>query len=522
MRKHPALLCVSIMAGLILWAHAPEALASAGSLHEQAEGIGRVLGGVWAVPFAGMLLSIAVFPLLAPSFWSQHFGKVSAFWALAYLAPFVALHGWELGLYQVAHTALSEYVPFIILLLTLFTVTGGVHLSGTLVGRPAVNTAILLVGTLLASWMGTTGAAMLLIRPLIRANSHRKYKAHTMVFFIFLVANIGGCLTPFGDPPLFLGFLKGVSFFWTTQHLLLPFLLMSSILLGLYFLLDTALFKREGQPQPPAVKKVRLRVEGGANLLLLGAVVACVLASGMWQPGLGVDVFHVRLELQNILRDVLLLALAAASLKITTKELRHKNSFEWEPMQEVAKIFAGGDLRVHDSGNRHSAGRKRGRAGWPCGPCFARWRGGHGHVLLAFRRAFQRAGQRAHLSGFLQHRRGRRPGVDAPGAHPHGHFGGLGVHGGQLLHRQRAELHGAFHSGVQRRQDAELFWVHGLVARHPHALLRAVDPAVFPLVPPGSARLKKAPCAAQARGLFAWGRALPRPGLDSATPAAYA
>lgn len=341
MRKHPALLCVSIMAGLILWAHAPEALASAGSLHEQAEGIGRVLGGVWAVPFAGMLLSIAVFPLLAPSFWSQHFGKVSAFWALAYLAPFVALHGWELGLYQVAHTALSEYVPFIILLLTLFTVTGGVHLSGTLVGRPAVNTAILLVGTLLASWMGTTGAAMLLIRPLIRANSHRKYKAHTMVFFIFLVANIGGCLTPFGDPPLFLGFLKGVSFFWTTQHLLLPFLLMSSILLGLYFLLDTALFKREGQPQPPAVKKVRLRVEGGANLLLLGAVVACVLASGMWQPGLGVDVFHVRLELQNILRDVLLLALAAASLKITTKELRHKNSFEWEPMQEVAKIFAG-------------------------------------------------------------------------------------------------------------------------------------------------------------------------------------
>lgn len=341
MRKHPEWLCAFIVAGLALLVHAPEAFASAGSLHEQAEGIGRLLDGVWAVPFAGMLLSIAVFPLLAPGFWSQHFGKVAAFWALAYLAPFVALHGWELGLYQVVHTALSEYVPFVILLLTLFTITGGVHLSGTLVGRPAVNTAILLVGTLLASWMGTTGAAMLLIRPLIRANSHRRYQAHTMVFFIFLVANIGGCLTPFGDPPLFLGFLKGVSFFWTTQHLLLPLLLLSSILLGLYFLIDTALFRREGQPQPPAAKKTRLRVEGGANLLLLGAVVACVLASGMWQPGLGFDVFHVRLELQNILRDVLLLVLAAASLKITTKELRHKNSFEWEPMQEVAKIFAG-------------------------------------------------------------------------------------------------------------------------------------------------------------------------------------
>ncbi|MHC1753129.1 sodium:proton antiporter [Humidesulfovibrio sp.] len=341
MRKHPAWICVLIMASLAFLAHTTEAWASAGSLHEQAEGIGRLLDGVWAVPFAGMLLSIAVFPLLAPGFWSQHFGKVSAFWALAYLAPFVALHGWELGLYQVVHTALLEYVPFVILLLTLFTITGGVHLSGTLVGRPVVNTAILLVGTLLASWMGTTGAAMLLIRPLIRANSHRRYKAHTMVFFIFLVANIGGCLTPFGDPPLFLGFLKGVSFFWTTQHLLLPLLLLSSILLGLYFLVDTALFKREGKPQPPAAKKVRLCVEGGANLLLLGAVVACVLASGMWQPGIGFDVFHVRLELQNVLRDVLLLGLTAASLKITTKELRHKNSFEWEPMQEVAKIFAG-------------------------------------------------------------------------------------------------------------------------------------------------------------------------------------
>lgn len=341
MRKHPAWLCAFIMAGLALLALAPEALASAGSLHEQADSIGRLLDGVWAVPFAGMLLSIAVFPLLAPGFWSQHFGKVSAFWALAYLAPFVALHGWELGLYQVVHTTMLEYVPFVILLLTLFTITGGVHLSGTLVGRPAVNTAILLAGTFLASWMGTTGAAMLLIRPLIRANSHRKYKAHTIVFFIFLVANIGGCLTPFGDPPLFLGFLKGVSFFWTTQHLLLPLLLLSSILLGLYFLVDTALFKREGKPQPPAVKKERLCVEGGVNLLLLGAVVAFVLGSGMWQPGIGFDVFHVRLELQNVLRDVLLLALTVVSLKITSKELRHKNSFEWEPMQEVAKIFAG-------------------------------------------------------------------------------------------------------------------------------------------------------------------------------------
>jgi len=325
----------------LLLASAPEALASAGDLHTQAEEIGRLLDWTWTIPFMGMLLSIAVFPLLAPSFWSQHFGKVAALWALAYLVPFVAMHGWQLGLYQVVHTALTEYVPFVILLLTLFTITGGVHLSGTLVGRPLVNTGMLLIGTLLASWMGTTGAAMLLIRPLIRANAHRKYKAHTIIFFIFLVANIGGCLTPFGDPPLFLGFLKGVSFFWTTEHLLLPFLMLSGLLLGLYFLLDSVLFQREGRPEPPKTKTVRLRLEGTGNLLLLASVVACVLASGVWQPGLGFNVFHVHLELQNILRDVLLLGLTAASLKITSKELRHKNSFEWEPMAEVTKIFAG-------------------------------------------------------------------------------------------------------------------------------------------------------------------------------------
>ncbi len=326
---------------LLLLAFAPQALASGGDLHQQAEDIGRVLGWTWAIPFAGMLLSIAVFPLLAPGFWSQHFGKVAAAWALAYLIPFVAAHGWELGLYQVVHTALTEYVPFIILLLTLFTITGGVHLSGTLVGAPLVNTGILLVGTVLASWMGTTGAAMLLIRPLIRANAHRKYRAHTVVFFIFLVANIGGCLTPFGDPPLFLGFLKGVRFFWTTQHLLLPLLFMSAILLALYFLLDSALFRREGSPKPPKTKKTKLKLEGASNLLLLAAVVACVLASGVWHPDMGFEVFHVHIELQNLLRDLALLGLTAASLMITSAELRHKNSFEWEPMEEVAKIFAG-------------------------------------------------------------------------------------------------------------------------------------------------------------------------------------
>jgi Na+/H+ antiporter NhaD/arsenite permease-like protein len=190
--------------------------------------------------------------------------------------------------------------------------------------------------------MGTTGAAMLLIRPLMRAISHRKYKVHTIVFFIFLVANIGGSLTPLGDPPLFLGFLKGVSFFWTTVHMFIPFAVLSAILLAVYFAIDTVLFNKEGRPESPdAGQDGKLRLEGTHNLLLLGGVVAGVLMSGMWKPEGGVTVYHVHVELQNIVRDVLLLILAGVSLKTTAAEIRRRNEFDWEPIREVAKLFAG-------------------------------------------------------------------------------------------------------------------------------------------------------------------------------------
>ncbi|MCK9241467.1 sodium:proton antiporter, partial [Desulfocurvus sp.] len=185
---------------MVAWL-APEALAAGGDLHHQAEEIGKELSGLWVVPFACMLLSIAICPLAVPHFWHHHFGKVSAFWALAFLVPFTLQFGASLALYEVIHTLLLEYIPFIILLFALFTISGGVCLTGSLVGKPVVNVAILAIGTVLASWMGTTGAAMLLIRPLLRANAHRKFKVHTVVFFIFLVANIGGSLTPLGDPP---------------------------------------------------------------------------------------------------------------------------------------------------------------------------------------------------------------------------------------------------------------------------------------------------------------------------------
>lgn len=301
---------------------------------------------LWVVPFAGILLSIAVVPLIAPHFWHHNFGKLSAFWAFLFLAPFTILFGWELALFELLHVLFLEYLPFIILLLSLFTVAGGVRVKGYLAGTPTVNVGILFIGTVVASWMGTTGAAMLLIRPLIRANEDRQYKVHTMVFFIFLVANIGGSLTPLGDPPLFLGFLKGVSFFWPTTEMFVPMFVVSVILLIGYFITDTILFAKEkknglklGEPSPE--EDEALGIEGGFNILLLGGVIAAVLMSGIWKPEVQFTIFHVTVELQNIARDMILLGLAFLSWQITSKESRIANGFSWFPIVEVGKLFAG-------------------------------------------------------------------------------------------------------------------------------------------------------------------------------------
>lgn len=332
----PATVATSALAGGETASHG-----GADDPHQRADAFGRELGGLWTLPFVCMLLSIAIFPLVFPEFWHHHFGKVAAFWCLAFLVPFTIKYGISLSAYVVLHTMLLEYIPFLILIFALFTIAGGVCLTGSLVGRPLVNVVLLAIGTALASWMGTTGAAMLMIRPLLRANAHRKYKAHTVVFFIFLVANIGGALTPLGDPPLFLGFLKGVSFFWTTQHLLAPMSFMAVLLLALYLGLDSVLFAREGMPVPPDTGGDTLRLEGGLNLVLLAGVVGSVLMSGIWEPGKGFSVYHVRVELQDLARDVLLLALAFVSIKITRPETRKKNEFDWFPIIEVGKLFAG-------------------------------------------------------------------------------------------------------------------------------------------------------------------------------------
>ena len=302
---------------------------------------GEGLAIFWVIPFVGILLSIAVMPLVALEFWHHNFGKISLFWAASLIIPFLINQGIEITIYELLHVGLLEYVPFIILLLALFTISGGVMLKGTLVGTPTLNTIILFIGTALASWMGTTGAAMLLIRPLIRANEQRKNKVHIIVFFIFLVANIGGSLTPLGDPPLFLGFLKGVNFFWTTSAMFLPMLFMVVSLLLIFFGLDTYLYGKEEDIKVDTANHQKLGLEGSFNLLLLAGVVFGVLLSGFWKPHITFEVYHVHLELQNIIRDVLLLLLTYASWTLTSKEIRKANEYTWFPIIEVGKLFAG-------------------------------------------------------------------------------------------------------------------------------------------------------------------------------------
>ena len=300
------------------------------------------MGIVWVIPFAGILLSIAIFPLVLPDFWHHNFGKVSLFWATLLIVPFLIKEGISVTLYELLHVGLLEYVPFIILLLALFTISGGVRLTGALVGTPIVNLIIIAIGTLLASWMGTTGAAMLLIRPLINANKHRKNKVHIIVFFIFLVANIGGSLTPLGDPPLFLGFLKGVSFFWTTSAMLLPMIIMVVALLIIFYFFDSYYVKKENIKIDTSGEKVKLGIEGVFNLGLILGVIGAVLISGFWKPHISFEVYHgVHLELQNITRDILLLALTYISWTYTPQKIRIDNEYTWFPIVEVAKLFAG-------------------------------------------------------------------------------------------------------------------------------------------------------------------------------------
>jgi Na+/H+ antiporter NhaD/arsenite permease-like protein len=310
------------------------------SLPAEAAGVsGAGMSLAWGLPFAGLLLSIALMPLLAGPIWHHHYGKIAAGWALLLVLPFAVVFGLGVAASEVWHILLQEYIPFIALLLALYVTGGGVLLKGTLIGTPATNTALLAFGTVIASVMGTTGASMLLIRPVLRANAFRQRKTHTFVFFIFLVSNIGGSLTPLGDPPLYLGFLKGVSFFWTTTHLFSEFLFCAVLLLAAYYVLDSWAWARE-KPTPPAIeKRERFSIEGYANLWLIGAVVLMVLAQGYWRPG-DVALFGEKIGLERLVGVAVFIGIAAISMWVTPRQLRDDNGFAWGAIAEVAKLFA--------------------------------------------------------------------------------------------------------------------------------------------------------------------------------------
>ncbi|MBN2413212.1 sodium:proton antiporter [candidate division KSB1 bacterium] len=318
----------------------------AGGEHQAQHGgqhadLGKVLP-IWSViPFVGILLSIALFPLLAEKFWHHHFPKVSAFWALAFAIPFVIAYGGD-ALYEICHIYLIDYIPFIILLWALFTAAGGILIEGTLKGKPVTNLVMLLIGTIIASWIGTTGASMVLIRPVLRANANRKSKMHVVIFFIFLVSNIGGSLTPLGDPPLFLGFLHSVPFFWTL-NLFTEMSFVVVLLLGIFFVLDTMLYNKDknaGLIKEDNTETKPIRVRGLHNFIFLAGIIGGVLMSGLVDLG-SVTVLGVHMGWQNILRDVILICMGLLSLKTTKKEIREGNEFSWFPIQEVAYLFAG-------------------------------------------------------------------------------------------------------------------------------------------------------------------------------------
>ncbi|WP_315836998.1 sodium:proton antiporter [Bradyrhizobium prioriisuperbiae] len=299
---------------------------------------GARLAWPWALPFAGILLTIATGPLLFKRIWHHHYGKFALAWGAATLLPLALWHGWPAAAAAFIHAALAEYLSFIVLLFALYVVAGGILVTGNLRGTPLVNTVLLAFGTLIASVVGTTGAAMILIRPLLRANEHRPSNAHVVVFFIFLVCNIGGALSPLGDPPLFIGFLRGVDFFWTTQHLWGQTLAVSVAVLAIFVAFDVVLSRREGAAGNGA--DINLQVHGLINLLLIALIIAAILGSAIWKPGIVFDIYGTDVELQNLLRDGVLVLIALLSLWLTPDEHREANGFSFEPIREVAILFA--------------------------------------------------------------------------------------------------------------------------------------------------------------------------------------
>lgn len=301
---------------------------------------GRAMGLAWCLPFCGLLLSIATGPVFYPHVWEHHYGKIAALWAALVIVPMLALFPFGQSAGALTFTMLGEYLPFIILIFALYAIAGGILVTGNIHGAPGTNTAILAIGAVLASLVGTTGASMIMIRPIIRANDDRVHNVHVVVFFIFIVSNCGGALTPLGDPPLFVGFLKGVDFFWTTRFLFTETAIVIGALLAIFFCIDTVLYRREGRIKPDPTPDSRVGVKGLSMLLLIAVVVAAILLRGSWKPGVSFSLAGVAFPLEDIVSNALMLAAGLASLRLANPLWRAQNGFNWGPVKEVAKLFA--------------------------------------------------------------------------------------------------------------------------------------------------------------------------------------
>ena len=309
---------------------------------------------LYCIPFAGILLCIALFPLIMPTWWEEHQAPVVLAWSLAFIVPFVMGFGAHHTAEVVLECIINDYLTFIVLLFGLFCVAGNITLEGDLAGSPRINVGLLLFGTLLSSWVGTTGASMLMVRPIIKMNSWRKRKRHIMIFFIFLISNIGGCLTPIGDPPLLMGFMRGVPFFWSLR--LLPILAFNvAVLLFVFYHLDMRAYRKDiADGRKPDISKpgTEIRIAGLHNLIFLAAIVVAVLLSGTL-PSLplfrnadgtvrGIPILgEVTLTWPAVIEIAIILASAWLSFRTTSAKVRTENHFTWGAIKEVAILFIG-------------------------------------------------------------------------------------------------------------------------------------------------------------------------------------
>lgn len=336
----------------VLLAATPLAAFAAGT--EQSQATSTAIPGWLCIPFAGLLLCIAILPLVKPEWWEKYRPAVVVFWSLAFIIPFAILAGGKTTAETVLECLLSDYLTFIVLLFGLFCVAGNITLEGDLAGSPRVNVGLLLLGTLLSSCVGTTGASMLMVRPLIKMNSWRKRKRHIMIFFIFLISNIGGCLTPIGDPPLLMGFMRGVPFFWSLR--LFPIMLFNTVvLLTAFYFLDVRAYRKDiAEGMKPDISRpgTRIKINGLHNLAFLAMIVVAVILSGTL-PSLpafqtadgGVRGIHilgsVTLGWPAIIEMVLILLAAWLSFRTTPALVRTENHFTWSAIREVGVLFIG-------------------------------------------------------------------------------------------------------------------------------------------------------------------------------------